>query len=180
LAVLIDYIRDYIDIIISNKIEMKMKELENNNNNNLTKSEAHKYEMLIKKLEDEIRGHIKVTLILIQIENEMKMHIEYLESVYEKYEEAKKENEQYMQKNKELSENFATYEVNLNELRTECKNLKDIIKLNEVYFKNKETNLKFKISELQKKAYIVDDRLNHSQEKNKTTISFGNEYFDKV
>jgi hypothetical protein len=56
---LIDYIKDYIDIVINVKVETKIKLFETPSGI-VTRQDHMKYEGLIKKLEDEIRGHIKV------------------------------------------------------------------------------------------------------------------------
>jgi hypothetical protein len=180
-ALLVDYIKDYIDIVINVKVETKLKEM-NAPTTHVTRQEHMKYEGLIKKLEDEIRGHIKVKNFLIKVENEMKMHIEFLESTYEKYETLKKENEGYGLKLDELGNKLTNSEIELENVRSENKNLKEIIKLNEVYFKQKECSLKTKISDLQKKAsFLYDDRLNYSQDKNKTTMTIrADDPFEKV
>jgi predicted RNase H-like nuclease (RuvC/YqgF family) len=110
----------------------------------------------------------------------MKMHIEFIESAYENYERLKKDNQILEEKIVELSDKVTASELELENVRNESKNLKEVIKMNEVYFRQKEISLKNKISELQKRTHYLDDRLNYSQDKNRTIMSGKDDPFEKV
>jgi chromosome segregation ATPase len=110
----------------------------------------------------------------------MKMHIEFLESAYEKHEALKKETANFTEKIEELNAKMSNLDIELDNVKMENKNLKEVIKMNEVYFKTKEASLKTKISDLQKRTFHHDERFNYSQEKIKTTMSFKDDPFEKV
>jgi hypothetical protein len=64
----LDYIREYVDIVINMKVETTLKSIKFDKNNGYT-NQIEKYELLIQKLEDEIRSHVKV----INFNNRLKM-----------------------------------------------------------------------------------------------------------
>ncbi len=58
---ILDYIREYVDIVINLKVETTLKSIKFDKNNGDT-DQSEKYELLLQKLEDEIRSHVKVIL----------------------------------------------------------------------------------------------------------------------
>jgi len=58
--IIIEYIKNSIDILINLKVEEKL-EIEKNAGLNDQSDKQNDYETLLRKLESDIRGHIKVT-----------------------------------------------------------------------------------------------------------------------
>jgi hypothetical protein len=111
----------------------------------------------------------------------MKLHIDYLETIREKYEFLKNENNLLTRRINDISSFRNDTEYNI--LKTENKNLKELIKLNEVYYKNKETGMITKLNELKKRLYLNEEcKMNTSVDKVKrlNTISMKEDIFEKV
>ena len=56
---ILDYIREYIDIIINVKVETTLKSIKIDKSRK-DSDQSEKYELLIQKLEYDIRSHVKV------------------------------------------------------------------------------------------------------------------------
>jgi len=77
---IVNYLKQSIEILVNLRIERTLKKQSEREN---IQGDCSSYENLIKKLEDDIRNHIKVFFFKSQLENEMKIHLDYLQAKLE-------------------------------------------------------------------------------------------------
>ena len=85
--VILEYIKNSIDILINLKVEKKLESEKNANENNASlEDNQNEYEVLLRKLESDIRTHIK-------IEHQLKLYSEGLQQRIEDLEKEVNDNE---------------------------------------------------------------------------------------
>jgi len=98
-----------------------------------------------------------ILLKYVKTEFEMKLHIESLEGKFEYYNQIKKENKYLHEKIKKMEDTKKDNEIII--LRTENKNMKDILSNKEMEFGLKEKEYLAQISELTNKLVYFEDTL---------------------
>ena len=93
----------------------------------------------------------------------MKLHIENIESKFEYYNQIKKENKYLNEKIKKLNDSKKENEIII--LKTENKNLKDIIGKKEIEIQQNEKDFNQKISEMNKKLLNYEDIMKYQSSK---------------